>query len=253
MPSNLEGVTAVVTGGGSNFGEAIAEGLARAGAYIGIYDLDAVAAAQVAARLRNAQLAAHAIGGDVANTADVKDGFAEIERTFGPIDVLVNNAGIASTTPITELTREEWDRTMAVDLTSLFICTKAVMDGMIQRRKGSIINVASLAGKRGGGILGKCAYATAKAGVLGFTKAAARELAQYGIRVNSVAPGAFDTGMSSVLSVDVQMRERVLAEIPLGRLGRPEDVSNAVLFLASDDSAYITGETIVLDGGILME
>lgn len=251
--NRLTGVTAVVTGGAGGFGETIVEELAYAGARVGIFDLDLDAAKRVVLSLREEELAALPVGGDVTDVISVREGFREIERELGPIGLLVNNAGIASATDIVDLSRQEWDRTLSVDLTSLFICTKEVIPGMIERRAGAIVNVASVAGKRGGGLLGKCAYATAKAGVLGFTKAIARELAPYGIRANAIAPGAFDIGMSEVLSVDQEMRERVLAGIPLGRLGRPEDVAKAVLFLGSDDSAYSTGETIVVDGGILME
>ena len=194
-------------------------------------------------------LALHA---DVTDEASVERAVARATAELGAVEIVVNNAGIGSVAPIDEITRAEWDRTLDVNLTSMFVCTRAVLPGMIERRRGVFVNLASLAGKRGGGILGKLAYATSKAGVLGFTKCVARESAAHGIRANAVAPGAIDAGMAAVLGTDPELGSRVLPTIPLGRFGTGLDVARVVAFLASDDAGYLTGETIVVDGGIYM-
>jgi 3-oxoacyl-[acyl-carrier protein] reductase len=253
MSSRLDGRVAVVTGAGRGFGRSIAELLAERGAAVGVLDLDASAAEQVAGGIESRGARACALPADVSVDESVEAAFARAGEALGPVDVLVNNAGIASFASVETLDRDEWDRVLLVDLTSMFLCTRAVVGGMIELRRGSIVNIASLAGKRGGGILGKCVYATAKAGVLGFTKATARELAPHGIRVNAVAPAAFDTEMTKVFHEDEALLQRVLQTIPLGRLGRPDELAPAVAFLASDEASYITGETINLDGGIQME
>ena len=250
---SFTGRTAIVTGAGRGFGRAIAELLAERGAAVAVLDIDGDAAAAVAAGIRRRGARAIPLAADVTSDEQVHSAVARATAELGALDILVNNAGIVSTTPIEELERPEWERTLAVDLTSLFVVTKAVIPAMIDRRSGAIVSIASLAGKRGGGIFGKCAYATAKAGVLGFTKSIARELAPYGIRANAVAPGAFGTEMTRAFLEDEQVLGRVLATIPLGRLGQPADVARTVAFLASDEASYLTGETINLDGGILME
>jgi len=241
---------ALVTGAGGHLGGAIAHALA-AGHVLALGDLDDAACAATAARLRMAGAEAVAHGVDVTDAEAVASLIAQIEHDLGPVDVLVNNAGIVSTAPIEELTLAEWQRVISVDLTGYYVCTRAVIVGMIARRRGAVVNVSSVAGKRGGGFLGTSAYAAAKAGVLGFTKAVAREVAPHGVRSNAVAPGPLEGGMTAGISPAA--RERLLAHVPLARLGRPEEVAAAVAFLAGDAAAWITGETINVDGGILME
>lgn len=245
----LEGRVALVTGAAGGIGRMIATTLAQRGARVAALDLDGAAASEVAARLNHGALGVRA---DVTDEASVKSAVARVGNELGPIDIVVNNAAIGSAASISEISRDEWDRTIDVNLTSMFVCTQAVLPSMIERERGAFVNLASLAGKRGGGILGKLAYATAKAGVLGFTKCVARETAAAGIRANSVAPGAINAGMATILGEDQDLAARVLPTIPLGRFGTPLDVARAVAFLASDEAEYITGETIVVDGGIYM-
>jgi 3-oxoacyl-[acyl-carrier protein] reductase len=242
-----------VTGGGRGFGAQIAEDAAGLGAAVAVLDVDGDEGEARAAAIRGSGGRALAVACDVGDFEAVQGAFAEVEEELGGVDVLVNNAGIVGSTPFLETTEEEWDRILAVDYTSMFNCCKAVVPGMVERRFGRVVNMASVAGKRGGGFLGSAAYATAKAGVIGFTKALARELAATGVTVNAVAPGAMDTEMTKVLRTDRELLARVLAAVPLGRRGTIQDVADAVMFLASDLAGYITGETIDVDGGVVME
>lgn len=252
-PDNLDGRCAVVTGGGRGFGEQIAVELADLGAAVAVADVDGEAGERCAERLRRYGARALAVRCDVADFEAVQEAFARIAHELGPVDVLVNNAGIVTFTRFLETTEEEWDHVFAVDYTSLYNCCQAVVPGMLERRFGRIVNISSVAGKRGGGFLGTTAYSAAKAGVLGFTKALARELAPHGVTVNAVAPGAMDTEMTRILRDDQELLGRVLAAIPLGRRGEIQDVADAVAFLCSDLASYLTGETINVDGGVLME
>lgn len=250
---SLAGRSAVVTGAGRGFGEQIAVELAALGARVAVLDVDEEAAERCAARLRAAGGSAIAVACDVADPEGVDAAFQELRKEIDEVDLLVNNAGIVTFTSFLELAEEEWDRVFAVDLTGMFNCSKAVVPGMVERRFGRIINISSVAGKRGGGFLGRVAYSSAKAGVLGFTKALARELAPHGITVNAVAPGAMDTEMTKSLRDDPELLARVQAQIPLGYRGAIQDVADAVAFLCSDLASYLTGETINVDGGVLME
>jgi NAD(P)-dependent dehydrogenase (short-subunit alcohol dehydrogenase family) len=173
-----------------------------------------------------------------------------LER-FTKIDILVNNAGILSTGPLLETSVEVWERTHAVNLKGVFLCTKAVFPAMMAQRGGRIINIASVAGKRGGGFFGNACYASSKGGVIAFTKGAAREGGPYNITVNGVAPAMIETQMISAMSPDV--RQSLLRSIPLGRTGSAEDVAAAVCFLASDGAGFITGEIMDVDGGLMMD
>jgi 3-oxoacyl-[acyl-carrier protein] reductase len=167
--------------------------------------------------------------------------------------LLVNAAGNTSSSSFLELERDEWDETLHSHLRSTFVTCRLLAPGMVERGDGRIVNVASVAGKRGGGFLGRSAYAAAKAAVIGFTKALARELAPYGVTVNAVAPGAMDTEMTRALNDDPELLARVLSVVPLGRRGVIQDVADAVAFLSSDLSSYLTGETLNVDGGVTME
>ncbi len=255
----LSNRVAIVTGGGNGLGAAIADRLVDLGASVGIVDVDYDAAEAVSHQL-GAGEPHFAVGHltlpmrcDVSNPDEVAATFAAIAEALGPVDILVNNAGISSSTPFAELTLQEWNRVLAVNLTSVFVCSKAVTSPMMTRGSGAIINIASLSGKRGGSLMNRSAYAASKAGMIGLTKALAREFAPHGIRVNAIAPGQFDTRMSARLRTDIEIRDRILSTIPLGRFGAPGEVAGAVAFLASDDASYITGETINIDGGVMME
>jgi len=242
-----------VTGAGRGFGEQTAVDLARLGASVAILDIDADAAERGAARITAEGGRAIAVACDVAEDDAVQPAFATVRGQLGDVDLLVNNAGIVSMTPFLETTVAEFDRVLAVDYTSMWSCCRAVVPGMIERGFGRIVNISSIAGKRGGGFLGRTPYSTAKAAVIGFTKALARELAPHGITVNAVAPGAMDTEMTRVLREDEELLARVLATIPLARRGVIQDVADAVCFLCTDPAGYVTGETINLDGGVMME
>jgi 3-oxoacyl-[acyl-carrier protein] reductase len=191
-----------------------------------------------------------AISCDITKSSDVNEMVGKVQRAFGRIDILINNAGIIRRGTIETVTEEEWDQVIAVNLKGTFNCCKAVVDIMKQQGYGKIVNVSSIAGKMGD-ITSAPGYGSSKAGVDALTKTLARQLAQYGINVNAVAPHAIETEMSAQWSDE--KRKQIIASIPLGRLGKPEDVAEAVLFLASDAASFITGEILDVNGGALMD
>jgi len=247
----LTGRTALVTGAARGIGHAIATALGQAGARVGVCDLDAEAAEAAAARLREAGIEAVGVGADVADEVQVQAMVNQVEALLGGVDILVNNAGIVSTGPLLEVTTAEWNRVMAIDLNSVFFCAKAVLPGMMARQSGRIINIASVAGKRGGGLLGNSCYAAAKGAVIALTKGLAREAGPYAITVNAVSPALTDTEMTSALAP--QARAEVLAQMPLGRAGTPRDIAAAVCFLASREAGFVTGEIMDVDGGFMRD
>ncbi|MBF8674972.1 3-oxoacyl-ACP reductase FabG [Pseudomonas fulva] len=247
----LTGRTALVTGAARGIGHAIAVALGQAGARVGVCDLDTEAAEAVAARLRDVGIEAVGVGADVADEAQVQAMVGQVEALLGGVDILVNNAGIVSTGPLLEVTTAEWNRVMAIDLNSVFFCAKAVLPGMMARQSGRIINIASVAGKRGGGLLGNSCYAAAKGAVIALTKGLAREAGPYAITVNAVSPALTDTEMTSALAP--QARAEVLAQMPLGRAGTPRDIAAAVCFLASREAGFVTGEIMDVDGGFMRD
>ncbi|MGG5289646.1 SDR family NAD(P)-dependent oxidoreductase [Pseudomonas shirazensis] len=251
MNFSLAGRTALVTGAARGIGHAIAVALGHCGAQVALADLDPIAAEQAAEALRAQGIQAIGVAVDVAQEEQVLAMVDEVERLLGPVDILVNNAGIVSTVPLLELTTAEWNRVMAIDLNSVFFCAKAVLPGMMERRCGRIINIASVAGKRGGGLLGNSCYAAAKGAVIALTKGLAREAGPFDITVNAVSPALTDTEMTSVLAP--QARAQVLAQMPLGRAGTPRDIAAAVCFLASAEAGFVTGEIMDVDGGFMRD
>lgn len=237
----------LVTGASRGIGEAIALAFGRYGDIVVINYLSNEARAQgVAAAVAAAGGAAVAIKADVGNNADVSRMFDEVDSRFGRLDILVNNAGAARPGLLMLMDESDWDSVITTNLKGVFNCTKAATRQMLSRRKGSIINISSMSGITG--LAGQTPYSAAKGGVISFTKAAAKELAPFGIRVNVVIPGAIETEMLQDVPDDV--RKRWLEMIPLKRLGRPDEVAGIVRFLASDEASYMTGEAITVSGGI---
>ena len=242
---------AIVTGAGRGIGRAIALALSRDGAQVTVSDVNLASAQSVTTEITARGGKSFAIEIDVSAETQVERLLNTTIVRFSKIDILVNNAGIISTGPILETTAEVWERTHAVNLKSVFLCTKAVLPKMMEQRSGRIINIASVAGKRGGGFFGNACYASSKGGVIAFTKGAAREAGPYNITVNAVAPAMISTEMISGMPAD--KRDSLLKSIPLGRSGSVEDVAAAVCFLASDGAAFITGEIMDVDGGLMMD
>jgi NAD(P)-dependent dehydrogenase (short-subunit alcohol dehydrogenase family) len=253
LPMLLKGRTAIVTGGGSKrgLGRAIAQMFAEHGARVAIMDLSAADAAE-AVRLLTGE--GHmALRGDVSALGDCATAATAVQKAFGRIDVLVNNAGISEPGKIDEITAQRYDRILDVNLRGTLYMTQAVIPAMRAQKSGSIVNIASLAGQRGGGIFGGAHYATAKAGVLGLTKASARDLAAENIRVNAICPSLIDTDIvHTAPGWTEQKAALVIAAIPMGRPGTPREVAGAALFLASDLASYVTGATIDVNGGTHM-
>ena len=245
----LKGKTAVVTGGSRGIGRAIALELASCGANVVVnYTRNSKAADEVVAEIEAMGLSGMAVKADVSIASEVENLVNEVLKTFGSIDILVNNAGITRDNLIIRMTEKEFDEVINTNLKGAFICTKAVSRVMIKQKSGKIINVSSVVGIVGNA--GQSNYAAAKAGLIGFTKSMAKELAKRGINVNAVAPGFIQTDMTSVLPDNV--KEEFLKSIPLMRIGKPEDIAKTVLFLASEYSDYITGQVINIDGGMVM-
>jgi 3-oxoacyl-[acyl-carrier protein] reductase len=240
--------TAVVTGGAQGIGREIALLFAREGADLALLDRDAEA-------LEKTRLDAEALGRralafavDVSSVAAAQEAVNKIIDSMGKIDILVNNAGIARDNFLLRMSEADWDAVIAVNLKGVYAMTRAVARAMLKKRAGRIINIASVIGLVGNA--GQANYAASKAGVIGFTKSVAKELASRGITANAIAPGFIETRMTGVLSEEV--KQKILCGIPLGRYGMPADVANAALFLASGLSSYVTGQTIVVDGGMVM-
>lgn len=245
----FDGKVVLVTGGSRGIGRQVSLRLANAGAKVGVnYVSNSSAAEQTVSEIEKAGGSAFLAPFDVSDSTAVQEAVKEITGAHEGIDILVNNAGITRDGLMARMKDDDWDQVLNTNLKSAFICSKAVMRGMMKKRWGRIINMTSVIGFLGNA--GQVNYAAAKAGMVGLTKSMARELASRGVTVNCVAPGYIVTDMTSDLSEDIQ--EAIKAQIPLGTLGQPEDVAAAVEFLASADSGYITGQTLHVNGGMYM-
>ncbi|HEX5563599.1 MAG TPA: 3-oxoacyl-[acyl-carrier-protein] reductase [Sporosarcina sp.] len=245
----FEGKTAIVTGASRGIGREIAILLGKEGARVAVnYSGSKEKAEEVVELIKQSGGDAFAIQANVSDAEQVKQMIDETLKTFGSIDMLVNNAGITRDNLLMRMKEEEWDDVIDINLKGVFLCTKAVTRQMMKQRAGKIVNLASIVGVIGNP--GQANYVAAKAGVIGLTKTTARELATRNITVNAVAPGFITTDMTDALPEDV--KEQMLGSIPLGKLGSAKDVAGAVAFLLSDDANYITGQTIHVDGGMVM-
>lgn len=245
----LDGRHALVTGASRGIGRAVALAFAAEGASVALNFAGNVAAAEaVRAEIESAGGKAILVPADVSDENAVEDMVKTVTEAFGSIDILVNNAGITRDGLLLRMKEEDWDAVLNTNLKGVFLCTKAVSKFMMKKRYGRIVNMASVVGVTGNA--SQANYAAAKAGVIGFTKAMAKELASRGVTVNAIAPGFIRSDMTDVLPDKV--KEAMLAEIPLGRAGEPADVAKAALFLASDQAAYITGQVLKVDGGMVM-
>jgi 3-oxoacyl-[acyl-carrier protein] reductase len=244
---DFTGKVALVTGSGRGIGKAIALKFAENGATLVINDVgDSAPVEQTVAEIKKMNRPAMAVMADVSSSADVTRLVETAITTYGKIDILVNNAGITRDQLTMKMTDEEWDKVLAIDLKSVFLCTRAVLRPMLKQRSGRIISMSSVVGIIGNA--GQANYAAAKAGIIGFTRTIAKEVASRGITVNAVAPGFIDTPMTQVLPAE--RKQALMNSIPLGYLGMPRDIAETVAFLASEEARYITGQVITVDGGI---
>lgn len=246
----LKDRVAVITGGANGIGEAYVVGMAKEGARVVIADTDQKAGERIIQEIKKAGEEGNFIRTDVSQKKDVEKMVAETIKKYGKLDIIVNNAGILFTAPVEETTEEMWDKLLAVNVKGLFFCAQAAAKEMKKQKKGKIINISSIAAI--GGQAGLCAYSSTKGAVLPITRVFALELASYNIQVNAILPGTTDTGMAKAAMADPEWTRQVTAGIPMGRLGKTQDLLGAVLYFASDDSNYCTGQTLIVDGGFSM-
>ena len=246
----MEGRVALVTGGGRGIGRAIAARLAKGSAKVAIsYRANDAAAEETANLVRAAGAECELFKGDVASPEDVEVLVDGIGEAFGAVEILVNNAGTTRDNILLRMKDAEFDEVLATNLKGTYLCTRAVLRGMVRARWGRIVNVSSVVGLLGNA--GQANYAASKAGIIGFTKSVAREVAGRGITANAVAPGYVETELTG--SLPESIKEQILGQVPVGRFGELEEVAEVVAFLASDSAAYITGQTIAVDGGMVMQ
>lgn len=246
MDTSLKGKVAVVTGAAREISAAIARHFANEGCSVYIADIDSDGARECAAKLGDR---AQHVRLDVTDRREVRAVLEGIDRSAGGIDVLVNNAGVMATGPALAMPDEVWDDLLSVNLTGIFNCVQTAAPAMIARRRGVIINIASVSAFRGGGTFGNVWYGATKAAVVALTKGLARELGPHGVRVNAIAPSVVETEMVAA-KVTPEIRGEILTKFPLGRLAKTDDVAGMAVFLASDLASFITGETVAVDGGL---
>jgi NAD(P)-dependent dehydrogenase (short-subunit alcohol dehydrogenase family) len=246
----LNDKVALVTGAGGGIGASIAEALAQEGCVVCIADVNLELAQMVEKSLQKEGHQAFSVQMDVSDALRVDRVVRQVVSDYGRIDILVNNAGIIKTEPMVDSSIQDWEEVSRINLSSVFYCSKAVLPFMIEEKYGKIVNIASISAMRGGGALGNTLYGTTKAGVVAMTKGLARELAPLRINVNAIAPAVVETSMTES-KLTPELREKIREKIPIGRLGNASDIACLAAFLASDVSEFITGETIVVDGGFL--
>lgn len=248
----LKDKVAIITGARRGMGRTHAIILAEAGAKVLVADISLEDCEKVAEEIKKNKGEAIAVKCDVSKKEEVDDMIKAAIDKWGRVDILVNNAGVCQFKPFLELTEEEWDRTIDINLKGYFLCSQAAGREMAKQKSGAIVNIASIAmGQVGVGFATLAHYSASKGGIIGMTETMAIELGPYNIRVNAIAPGAIETPMIDSVKQDPKAMEGILARVPLHRVGKPEEVSNLVLFLASDASSYMTGSTVVIDGGWL--
>ena len=246
----MEGRVALVTGGGRGIGRAIAVRLAKGGAKVAIaYRANDAAAEETAELVRDVGAGGELFKGDVASPEDVEALVKGVGETFGPVEILVNNAGTTRDNIMLRMKDVEFDEVLRTNLKGTYLCTRAVLRRMVRTRWGRIVNISSVVGLLGNA--GQANYAASKAGIIGFTKSVAREVAGRGITVNAVAPGYVKTELTGSLSENI--KEQIMGQVPMGRFGKPQEIAEVVAFLAGDGAAYVTGQTISVDGGMVMQ
>jgi len=244
----LKDKVALVTGGAQGIGKIVGEELARQGAHVILGDVNLEGAEKSADEIKNGGGSASAVELNVTDAGTVQKCFDSVSKEFKLVDILVNNAGITRDGLLMRMKEADWDLVLSINLKGSFLCSQQAVKQMMKQKSGSIVNIASIVGLMGNA--GQANYSASKAGLIGLTKTTAREVASRGIRVNAIAPGFIDTAMTQVL--DEKVRERLIEQIPLARLGLPEDIANCISFLVSDRAGYITGQVISINGGMLM-
>lgn len=246
---DFAGKNIIITGGASGIGKAITEGVVEGRGHAIIVDLNMETAEKVREELGKDNVSCYKV--NLADSDEIRAVFSQILADFGQIHALVNNAGIVSTVAFEDVTQNEWNKVLSINLTSVYTAISTLYPSMKEKGYGRIVNVASVAAKRGGGLLGTSAYAASKAGVIGLTKAVAREGAKYGVACNSVCPSLTLTPMTAGMSAE--KKEKILSTIPMGRGAEPKEIANVILFYASDLASFVTGEVSDVDGGVTMD